>query len=368
MNGVMGTIDLVLLRATDPQQIDWLIKSKASARHLLSVINDILDISQIESDRLTLEQKNFSLSQVLDETFQMQEIPAQAKGLSMTSEIAPAIPPLLNGDVMRLKQILINFTGNAIKFSESGLITVRAQAIEEDNHSLLLRIEVTDQGIGISPEQQARLFHPFTQVDGSMNRKYGGTGLGLIISKRIALLMGGDAGVISEEGQGSTFWFTAKLKKMGERREANRLELVENVDVEDSETVIKQRYHGHHILVVDDEPVNREIAQVLLEGADLAVDTAEDGAEAVTLARNTIYTAILMDMQMPNVNGVEATLQIRQLPGYQQTPIIAMTANAFAEDRARCIEAGMNDCLIKPFDPDMLFAVLIKHLDQRSDS
>jgi len=368
MNGVMGTIDLVLLRATDPQQIDWLIKSKASARHLLSVINDILDISQIESDRLTLEQKNFSLSQVLDETFQMQEIPAKAKGLSMTSEIAPAIPPLLNGDVMRLKQILINFTGNAIKFSESGLITVRAQAIEEDNHSLLLRIEVTDQGIGISPEQQARLFHPFTQVDGSMNRKYGGTGLGLIISKRIALLMGGDAGVISEEGQGSTFWFTAKLKKMGERREANRLELVENVDVEDSETVIKQRYHGHHILVVDDEPVNREIAQVLLEGADLAVDTAEDGAEAVTLARNTIYTAILMDMQMPNVNGVEATLQIRQLPGYQQTPIIAMTANAFAEDRARCIEAGMNDCLIKPFDPDMLFAVLIKHLDQRSDS
>jgi signal transduction histidine kinase len=208
MNGIMGMIDLVLRRATDPQQVDWLNEGKASATHLLAVINDILDISQVESGQLTLDENDFSLSQVIDQTFHLQEEPAHAKGLRLSSEIDPALPDLLCGDAKRLMQILINLTGNAIKFSERGGVTVRAQTLKEDSHSLLLRIEVIDQGIGISPEQQARLFHAFTQADGSMNRKYGGTGLGLIISKRIALLMGGDIGVISEEGHGSTFWAT----------------------------------------------------------------------------------------------------------------------------------------------------------------
>jgi two-component system cell cycle response regulator len=213
MNGIMGMTDMVLRRATDPKQIDWLKKSQGAARHLLSVINDILDISQIEADKLTLEEMNFSLADAVGDTLHMHDAEAHAKGLGLSWDIDPALPDQLCGDARRFKQILLNFTGNAVKFSERGQITARASVAEENNLSVLLRIEVTDQGIGISPEQQARLFQAFTQADGSLNRKYGGTGLGLIISKRIANLMGGDVGVTSQEGIGSTFWATVRLRR-----------------------------------------------------------------------------------------------------------------------------------------------------------
>jgi PAS domain S-box-containing protein len=213
MNGIMGMTTLALSRATDARQIDWLNKSMGCAERLLAVIDDVLDISKIESDGLTLEEKNFAVTQAIDESLQIYKAPAQAKGLSLLCEIDPALPDLLCGDVMRLKQILVNFVSNAVKFSTQGNITVRVSLIEEDKLSVLLSIEVSDQGIGINPEQQARLFHAFTQADGSMTRKYGGSGLGLIISKRIALLMGGYAGVISEEAVGSTFWATARLRR-----------------------------------------------------------------------------------------------------------------------------------------------------------
>jgi CheY-like chemotaxis protein len=194
-----------------------------------------------------------------------------------------------------------------------------------------------------------------------MTRKYGGTGLGLAITRRLAELMGGEAGAESRPGVGSTFWFTVRLKKRQERRQTERLERDADAN---AETRLKQRYAGRRILVVDDEPVNREVAQMQLEFVDLVADTAEDGAEAVTLAQKTAYIAILMDMQMPKVNGVEATRLIRQLPGYQDTPIIAMTANAFAEDKAQCLAAGTNDFLIKPFTPDQLFASLLRLLSR----
>jgi two-component system sensor histidine kinase/response regulator len=356
MNGVLGMIDLVLRRATDPKQIDWLNKSKSSAKHLLEVINDILDISQIEAERMTLEENNFSLSQTINDVLYMHEAAARVKGLSLSSEVSTSLPDLLCGDAMRLRQILINYIGNAIKFSEHGQITVRALLAEQDKFGVLLRIEVTDQGIGISPEQQARLFHPFTQADGSINRKYGGTGLGLTIAKRIALLMGGDAGVISTAGQGSTFWASMKL------RQGKDIAAPIPSPNADAETYLQQHYYGHRILVVDDEPINLEIALIQLEVIDLVVDTAEDGAEAIDLARKMRYTAILMDMQMPNVDGLAATKEIRKLPGYRTTPIIAMTANAFKEDKERCLEAGMNDFLIKPFTPEDLFATLLRSL------
>lgn len=213
MTGVIGMIDLAIRRATDPKQIEMLNKSKNAGKHLVAVLNDILDISKIEAGQLHLEARDFSFAELIDGIVTMQSQPATAKGLCLSYEIDPAIPELLCGDGFRLRQILLNLVGNAIKFSDQGEVTIQAHAVEEDDSSVLLRIEVKDQGIGINPEQQARLFQPFTQADESFTRKFGGTGLGLSISKRIAMQMGGDAGVLSEEGSGSTFWFTARIKK-----------------------------------------------------------------------------------------------------------------------------------------------------------
>jgi signal transduction histidine kinase len=357
MNGIIGMTHLALRRATDPKLIDQLNKSLGAAQHLLTVVNDILDISKIESDRITLEEENFSLAHVIDETIQLQEIPAQAKGLSLSSEISPTLPDLLCGDAMRLKQILINFTGNAIKFSESGQIIIRAFALEENAIDVLLRIEVTDQGIGISPEQQALLFHAFTQADGSMTRKYGGTGLGLIISKRLALLMGGEAGVISETGQGSTFWATARLKLAGVGEKPDG-----SLPTEQAREVLARQFAGVRVLVAEDDSLTREMMKLMLEDAGLVPDMAVDGKEAMEMARRGGYALILMDMQMPVMNGLESTRAIRQWPGISAIPILAMTANAFSEDRDRCLAAGMNDHVGKPITPDALYETLLRWL------
>jgi PAS domain S-box-containing protein len=212
MNGVIGMIDLVLRRATDPKQIDWLNKSKGAAQRMVSVVNDILDFSKIEAERLPLEEKEFSLSQMIDDVIAMLDLTAEAKGLTLIREMPATFPDQLSGDAFHLRQILRNLLGNACKFSDQGTITVRASAAAQDGESILVRIEVEDQGIGISPEQQGALFQAFTQADGSMTRKYGGSGLGLVISKRLANMMGGDVGVVSQEGRGSTFWATVRLK------------------------------------------------------------------------------------------------------------------------------------------------------------
>ena len=211
MSGVIGMINLALSRATEPKQIDWLNKSKDAAQRMVSVVNDIIDFSKAEADCLPLEQKSFSLNQLIEEAIALHHLVAQAKGLNLISEVPAAFPGALLGDAFHLRQILLNFLGNACKFSEHGTITVRVIALEQDGDSVLVRIEVEDQGIGISPEQQAKLFQAFTQVDDSMSRKYGGTGLGLVISKRLAKLMGGDVGMTSQEGRGSTFWATVRL-------------------------------------------------------------------------------------------------------------------------------------------------------------
>ena len=212
MNGVIGMINLVLSRATEPKQIDWLNKSKGAAQRMVNVVNDIIDFSKAEADRLPLEEKSFSLKKLIDDTIAMQDLNAQAKGLNLTREIPASFPDQLSGDEFHLRQILLNFLGNACKFSEHGTITVRVNQLEQDSDSVLVRIEVEDQGIGISLEQQAKLFQAFSQVDDSMTRKYGGSGLGLIISKRLANLMGGDVGVSSQEGRGSNFWVKIRLK------------------------------------------------------------------------------------------------------------------------------------------------------------
>ena len=360
MNGIMGLTGLALRHAEDPKLHDQLSKVTQASRHLLSVINDILDISKIEADRLTLEQVPFKFGTVLENLMSLIWERINDKGLKLHIDMTPEIArQTWHGDPLRLGQILLNLTGNAIKFTEQGAITVRARLVKDSATDVLLRFEVQDTGIGISAEDQQHLFTAFEQADGSITRKYGGTGLGLAISKRLAHLMGGDTGVASQPGQGSTFWFTARLGK------ATDAVLPAPTSSQNSvETRLKNQFSGTRLLLAEDEPVNQEVSRGLLEDVGLAVDVAEDGAVAVALAKRTHYALILMDMQMPKLNGLDATRQIRTMPGYEHTPILAMTANAFGEDRQICLDAGMNDHIAKPVDPDVLYETLFKWLSK----
>ncbi len=355
MNGIIGMANILRREGVSPQQAQRLDTIDASALHLMEVINNVLDISKIEAGKFTLEEAPVVVSSLLANVSSILSERAKAKGIHLLIETGH-LPHNLVGDPTRLQQALLNYATNAVKFSEKGTVTLRAIKQEETAESVMVRFEVQDTGIGVTPEAMSRIFSAFEQADNSMTRKYGGTGLGLAITRRLAELMGGEVGADSTPGVGSTFWFTVKLKKNTEAV------ATQPALATDAETLVRQRHAGKHILVVDDEPINREVAQIQLEAANLVVDTAADGAEAIALARKTTYAAIFMDVQMPNVNGLEATQQIRELPGYRETPIIAMTANAFAEDKARCLEAGMNGFLMKPFDPDTLFATLLKAL------
>ena len=358
MNGIVGMANILRREGVTSKQAQRLDTIDASAQHLLSVINDVLDISKIEAGKFTLEEATVVVSSLMANVSSILSERVKAKGIHLLIE-TEHLPHNLVGDPTRLQQALLNYATNAVKFTEQGSVTLRALKQDETDDSVMVRFEVTDTGIGIAPEAMSRLFSAFEQADNSMNRKYGGTGLGLAITKRLAELMGGEVGAESTPGVGSTFWFTVKLTKSGETTEAPTETAV------DAEAEIRQRYAGHRVLVVDDEPVNREVAVMQLEAVDMAADTAEDGAEGVALARKNSYAAIFMDMQMPKLNGIEATREIRQIPGCRDTPIIAMTANAFAEDKEQCLKAGMNDFLIKPFNPDQLFAILLRALSQR---
>jgi CheY-like chemotaxis protein len=227
--------------------------------------------------------------------------------------------------------------------------------------TVLLRFEIQDTGIGITTAAQEKLFTAFEQADGSMTRKYGGTGLGLAISKRLAEMMGGEVGVASAEGQGSTFWFTARLGKG-----TDAVPPAPTFAQDTAEARLKAEFTGTRVLLAEDEPINQEVSRGLLEDIGLVVDLAEDGAIALDMAQRTTYALILMDMQMPNLNGVDATKAIRALPGYAHTPILAMTANAFDEDRQVCLDAGMNDHIGKPVDPERLFETLVRWLEKTS--
>jgi signal transduction histidine kinase/ActR/RegA family two-component response regulator len=356
MNGILGMANLLRRSGLSAEQVERLDKIDNAAEHLLDVINNILDLSKIEAGKFALEEAPVAIERVLANVGAIVSERARAGGIRLVIE--PVLfPARLLGDSTRLQQALLNFATNAVKFTASGTVTLRALREAETADAMRLRFEVEDTGIGIAPDAMPRLFSSFEQADNSTTRKYGGTGLGLAITRHLAQLMEGEAGVESTPGEGSTFWFTVALRKNSEEPAADTIAPI------DAEAELRRRYRGCRVLVVDDEPINREVAQMQLEAAGLLVDQAADGGEAVIMAQNTDYTAILMDMQMPVLDGLDATRRIRRNPDRLHTPIIAMTANAFAEDKARCMAAGMDDFLAKPFSPEDLFSTLLATLE-----
>ena len=492
MNAIIGLSQLALKAELPPRQRDYLSKIKNSGQHLLGIINDILDFSKVEAGKLSVEQIDFDLDKVLENVGNLISEKASAKGLELIFDIAPSVTTHLQGDPLRLGQILINFCNNAVKFTEEGEIVIRARVLEDDADGQLIEFSVSDTGIGMTEAQMTRLFRAFEQADTSTTRKYGGTGLGLAISKHLAELMGGDVTVVSEHGKGSTFRFTARLGKatLPPRKRVLRSDLqgrrvliiddnspartvisnllsnmalvadeaasgeegiemvrqaaeagqpyeiafvdwqmpkldgletckrllaltdmpphlvmvtaygreevlkkaeetgIENVLVKpvtsstlfdtalsvlsaDSEirgdfvtaaSLDTARTRGVRVVLVEDNEINQEVAIGQLEDAEIAVDLAENGEIAVRMVRNKDYDLVLMDMQMPVMDGVEATRVIRADPRFNSLP---MTANAMAADRDRCLEAGMNDHIAKPIDPEQLFRVLLRWTEDR---
>jgi signal transduction histidine kinase/CheY-like chemotaxis protein len=498
MNAIIGMSHLTLRTDLNPRQHDYVRKIQLAGQHLLGIINDILDFSKIEAGKLTVENIDFDLERVLENVGNLISEKASAKGLELIFDIAPAVPTQLKGDPLRLGQILINFCNNAVKFTERGEIVVSARIQQKDEEGQLIYFAVRDTGIGLTKEQMGRLFQAFEQADASTTRQHGGTGLGLAISKRLAQLMGGDVGVESDEGKGSTFWFTARLgngaaarrhttppdlrgrrvlivddnpqaravlssmltsmtfeadeapsglEGIGMVRDAaaankpyeivfldwqmpgidgfetgKQIRALPNLNVRPHlvmvtaygrEEVLKQaddnsfanilikpvtasmlfdsaievlgakssktyeaapdpdanlgRIRGARVLLVEDNELNREVALGLLEDAHLTIEIAENGQVAVQMVSEHNYDLVLMDMQMPVMDGLAATRAIRLKPQFQSLPIIAMTANVMESDRERCTEAGMNDHLAKPIDPAALFAALLRWIKPRAD-
>jgi signal transduction histidine kinase/DNA-binding response OmpR family regulator len=388
MNGVMGMSELLQATELTPRQRRLSGTISRSAEALLQIINDILDFSKIEAGRLELERVEFELRATVEETIDVFAGRAQAKGLELTCLIEPEVPSVVHGDPVRLRQILINLVGNAIKFTETGEVGVRVKARGPEG---LVRFEVTDSGIGIPQESLSRIFNAFSQADSFTTRKYGGTGLGLAICRQLATLMGGEIGVRSVVDGGSTFWLEVTLEPVRGRQSSDtgivhaqlpRLHLdgLRALVIDDSansrEIGLPQspqpappRPFGPRVLVVEDNPVNREVAIGMLESLGCRADAADNGREAIEAMNSCVYDAVLMDCQMPVMDGLSAAAEIRRREadsGVARVPIIALTANAMEGDRERCLAAGMDDFISKPFTQQQLAAPLQRWLSVRA--
>ena len=365
MNAIIGLSYLCMQTELSTLQRDYLHKVHGAAKSLLGIINDVLDFSKIEAGKMEMEQVPFSLREVSDNVSIIVSASAEEKGLELSFEIAPELPIYLVGDPLRLGQVLINLTANAIKFSETGTVRVLAEPESDTAEHVTLRFTVSDSGIGMSPDQIERLFQAFSQADSSTTRKFGGTGLGLSISHRIVGLMNGKIWAQSTPGKGSDFIFTACFGKAAKDygSEIAKAGSAQSLAADGAALFhprLAAQLAGASLLLVEDNKINQMVAREMLEKAGIAVAIAENGAEAIEMLSAKSYDGVLMDMQMPVMDGLCATREIRSKELYAHLPIIAMTANAMAGDRLKCLQAGMNDYIAKPLDPALMMTTLAR--------
>ena len=368
MNGILGMTDLLLRSPLTIEQREFASTIRTSSDSLLRLMNDLLDFSKIEAGKFVLEESDFDLRPVMESVGDLMAEPAQAKGLELTVDLPPNVPSRLRGDSIRLRQVLLNLVGNAVKFTEQGKIAVTVECQEDGPQDARLRFSVTDSGIGISEEVQRRLFRPFSQADASTTRKHGGTGLGLAICRQLVRLMDGQIGLESVEGQGSTFWFSLTLEKGGPPEQTSTATAA--VEVTGLRApVVANRHVGRRVLVAEDNPVNQRVVLHQLSSLGCHAELAETGQEALEKFSEAQYDLVLMDCQMPEMDGYTATGEMRKKEdGKQRTPIVSMTAHALDGDREKCLDAGMDDYLAKPVNREDLSAILGRWCSQETPS
>ena len=342
LNGIIGMAAILLSKELGGEQRDYVETIRNSGEALLAILDDVLDFSKIEAGRLDLECREFEISDALTSALQIVKPTAERKSLQLISTIDPQMPETVRGDLGRLRQILLNLLSNAVKFTHEGSVELKTEVLAFRQGEYTLRFSVTDSGIGISEEQQRKLFQPFTQADASTARQFGGTGLGLAICKRLTELMSGTIGVTSRPGEGSSFWFI--IKALAGQRTARSTTVAITPSHPDNSSKKSSR-----ILLVEDNTINQKVALLMLNTLGYKADVARNGAEALSAITSHRYDLVLMDCLMPEMDGFEATRRIRAHSGHaSQVPIIAMTANAFAQDREACLASGMTDYLSKP--------------------